>query len=180
MDIKVLGRCDARVRALLGCGLLLCGIILCAFAYGTQGARASGTTSNRPNPSTPSARASKIEVVNQNLVFEITQIKGNVIYAVGNSLGTFSGKASLHLRLVNASVAVAQIYASNTHGEIRGTGVAHYHASGAVSNFEGGSPPNLHGSGKYADLRVVSMKLTGFMNRRTLKIVFHLRGKWNV
>jgi hypothetical protein len=121
------------------------------------------------------------EVVDETLSFEITQIKGNIVHAVGKSLGTFVGDASLDLTLVNASHAVAQIYAYNSHGSIRGVDSSRYRASGAISYFSGGgAPPTIHGSGKYATVKVVSMSLSGFMNRRTLQISVHMQGVWDV
>lgn len=124
-------------------------------------------------------RASKIENVKEYIRLEITQVKGNVVYAQGSATGSFKAKAWLYLELVNASHAVARIYTSNSRGTISGYGPARYHASGSVSRFSGNQPPTMRGSGKFKDLRSVSIKLVGEMNRRTLKIWVNMTGKWD-
>ena len=174
MHTNVLPQVETRVRALLICGLLLCGFILGALLINLDGAHANQALS------APKAHASKVEAVNVKLDFEITQVKGDVILAKGRSLGAVSGNASLHLTLVNASHAIAEIYAYNKNGTIHGVGAAGYHAAGGVSYFSGGKPPALRGTGKYKGLKSLTMKLTGTMNRRTLKISVQLKGKWDV
>lgn len=179
MHTRVIADVGTRTRALLALGLLFGGLGLGVAGFDVDRARANDAPPNRSLANAPSARASKVEAVNQHMTFEITQIKGNVIYAQGRSLGQFNGTASLYMTLVNASHAVAQIYARNSHGTLQGTGAALYHASGAVSVFSGGNP-TLHGSGKYADVKSLGIKMTGVMNRRTLKIAIQLHGKWEV
>lgn len=180
MYSRVISHVDTRARTLFVCGLLSCALVLWACLFDVDRSHADAGSVSRPNEHTPSARTSKREPVDATLKFEITQIKGNVIQAQGKSLGTFAGSASLNLRLINASNAVAQIYAYNSHGAIRGLGASRYHASGAVSYFSGGRAPTVHGSGKYADLKVVTMNLSGYMNRRTLQISVHMKGVWDV
>lgn len=181
MHVNVPRHIDTRARALFACCLLACLLTLGAWMLDGDHASANAGPSGRLARVTPRAKASGREVVDETLDFEITQIKGNVVHAVGKSLGTFVGSASLDLTLVNASHAVAQIYASNSRGSLRGVDSARYHASGAVSYFSGGGvPPTMHGSGKYADVKIVSMSLSGFMNRRTLQISVHMQGIWDV
>jgi hypothetical protein len=180
MRTNVLPQVETRARALLVCGLLVCGLVPSAIFIGVDSAHANRASADRQSVGEPNAKASKIEIVNETLYFEITQIKGDVIYAQGKSSGTLTGNASLRLTLVNASHAVAELYAYNPRGSIKGSGHARYHASGAISHFSGSQPPSLSGSGKYKGLRALSMNLTGVMNRRTLKIIVQLKGKWDV
>jgi hypothetical protein len=127
----------------------------------------------------PRAHSAKIEKVKEYLRLEITSTKGNVIAASGKGSGNVSAQASMNLDLINASHAIARIYAHNSHGTISGVDDARYTASGAVSHFYGSKLPRMKGTGKYKDLRAVSIKMTGEMNRRTLKIWVNLEGLWD-
>jgi hypothetical protein len=181
MHVNVPRHIDTRARASCACSLLVCALTLGAWTFGGSHAGAHVGTSGRPVVVAPRAKASGREDVDSTLNFEITQIKGNVVHAVGKSLGTFVGSASLNLTLVNASHAIAQIYAYNSRGALRGVDSSRYHASGAISYFSGGgAPPAIHGSGKYAGVKIVSMSLSGFMNRRTLQISVRMQGVWDV
>jgi hypothetical protein len=175
--MKVLHHMEGRASLLL-VGLLMSVLTLGVVVFGFDRAYASAPK-HHSKGLVPRAKASIVETVNEQLTFEITQIKGNVIYATGQSLGKFTGTAYLHMRLLNASKAIADIYGNNSRGTIQGSGAAGYHASGAISYFTGGNP-TLHGTGKYSALKSLGMSMTGTMNRRTLKISFDLRGKWNV
>jgi hypothetical protein len=168
MDIDRLPHSMTRVRTLLVAGLLVCGLVLGSLSLNAASSSASG----------PAARASKVKILNETLNLEISQIKGNVIYALGKSTGQFTANVTLHLILVNASHSVAQIYAKNAQGTIIGNGSAGYHASGAVSSFSG-KEASLRGTGKYSHVKSLGIKMTGTMNRRTLKITIELKGKWN-
>lgn len=168
MDIDGLPHLETRVRTLLVAGLLACGFASGAFLLNAQSSGASG----------PTAKASKVKILNEALYLEITQIKGNVIYASGKSTGGFNANVTLHLTLQNASRSVAQIYARNSQGTITGNGAAAYHASGALSSFSG-KEATLRGTGKYSHVKSLGIKMTGTMNRRTLKITINLKGKWN-
>jgi hypothetical protein len=168
MDIDGLPHLETRVRTLLVAGLLACGFAFGALSLNAQSSGASG----------PVATASKVKILNETLYMEISQIKGNVIYAQGKSSGAFNANVSLHLTLQNASHAVAQIYAKNGQGTILGNGAAGYHASGSLSSFEG-KEATLKGTGKYSHVKSLGIKMTGTMNRRTLKITINLKGKWN-
>lgn len=181
MHVNVLRHINARARAYLAYSLLMCALTLSIWMFDSHYAGANAGTSGRSTERGPRAKSSTREVVAETLDFEITQIKGNVVHAVGRSLGTFVGTASLNLTLVNASHAVAQIYAYNSRGAIRGVDSSRYHASGAISYFSGGGvPPVMHGSGKYANVKIISMDLSGFMNRRTLQISVKMNGVWDV
>jgi hypothetical protein len=168
MDIDGLPHFKTRVRTLLVAGLLACGLAIGALSLNAESSHASG----------PAAKASKVKILNETLYMEISQIKGNVIYAQGKSTGQFNATVTLHLTLQNASKAVAQIYANNSNGTITGNGAAAYHASGALSSFSG-KEATLKGTGKYSHVRSLGIKMTGTMNRRTLKITINLKGKWN-
>lgn len=145
----------------------LCAIVPCPVA--AEAALGSG----------PRAHSAKLEKVKEYLRLEITSTKGNVITAVGGGSGNVSAKASMNLDLINASHAVARIYAHNSHGTISGVDDATYTASGAVSHFYGSKLPKMKGTGKYRNLRAVSIKMIGEMNRRTLKIWVNLEGLWD-
>lgn len=168
MDIDGLPHLETRVRTWLVAGLLACGLALGAFSLNVASSSASG----------PAAKASKVKILNETLNLEISQIKGNVIYASGKSTGQFIANVTLHLTLQNASHSIAQIYAKNGQGTITGNGAAGYHASGAVSSFSG-KEATLKGTGKYSHVKSLGIKMTGTMNRRTLKITINLKGKWN-
>jgi hypothetical protein len=127
----------------------------------------------------PHAHVAKREKVKEYLRLEITSTKGNVITAVGTASGNVLAHASMNLDLVNVSHAIAVIHASNSHGTISGVGDASYSASGAISHFHGSKLPTMKGTGKYKDLRAVSIKLIGEMNRRTLKVWVNLEGVWD-
>lgn len=170
---------DRRVRTLFVLGLFLC-CVLYAILLDARSAHAGDASSRPLKTHAPHATVSEVEKIDERLAFEITQIKGNVIYAQGRLTGKqFTGNGSLHLTLVNASHAVAQIYANNSHGTLQGNGQARYHAVGAISYFVG-TTATLHGSGKYRKARNLGTKMTGTMNRRALTISISLKGTWDV
>lgn len=168
MHIEGLPHRQIRVRTLLMAGLLACGLAIGALSLDAASSGASG----------PVANASKVKILNETLNLEISQIKGNIIYAQGKSTGQFTANVTLHLTLRNASHSVAQIYAKNSQGTITGNGSANYHASGAVSSFSG-KEAALKGTGKYSHVKSLGIKMAGTMNRQTLKITISLKGKWN-
>lgn len=157
----------ARMSLAACAAMSLCAVAPCSL--GTEAAFGSG----------PHAHVAKLEKVKEYLRLEITSTKGNVITAVGAATGNIVAHASMSLDLVNVSHAIAVIHASNSHGAISGVGDAIYSASGAISRFHGSKLPTMKGTGKYKDLRAVSIKMTGEMNRRTLKIWVNLEGVWD-
>jgi hypothetical protein len=174
------GRPVAFAGTVVVTGLLL----LCGCAFGAIGIGV-GSTSAADVPLSPyvsarhSAKAAKVKVeyVNIELNLNITAVKGNIIYAEGVVSGKFKGPASLHLDLVNASRSEASFTAREPHGSLYGSGPANYRVSGSVSYFSGGTP-SMSGTGKYQKIKGAGVKMTGSMNRRTLKIVIHMTGKF--
>jgi hypothetical protein len=116
--------------------------------------------------------------INEKVSLEITQIKGDLIYAAGRATGSFTAPASLYLKLVNASRAEAQIYVKNSQGSLYAYGVASYYAVGSASFFKG-IKGGMRGTGKFADVKNEGVKMSGTMNRRTLQISILFRGKAN-
>jgi len=118
------------------------------------------------------------ETLNESFHLHLTKVKGNTIDAQGRGTGTITGNATIDLTLVTASRANASFHGSNASGSITGIGAGSYHVAGAMSYFTG-SITSVHGSGRYARVSNISIKLNGSVNRRTDEMSMTMRGDWH-
>gem|GEM_PF-3880254 len=109
----------------------------------------------------------------------ITEAEGKRLAAKGTTTGTVDGKVSFKLRTIDGSKARATFFGHNSYGTVRGTGVAKYSVSGAVSSYTG-KIKTLEGTGRYSDARSLGITLSGTANRRSYKVKMTLSGKWDV
>jgi hypothetical protein len=126
----------------------------------------------------PSARAARIETINETLSLKISSIKGNTIYGHGSSKGAIAGTGSFNLTLQNASRATATFSGASSRGGFAGSGTGNYRVSGALSYFTG-SVNSLRGNGGYAGAKTLGISVSGTVNRQTFTMTITLHGKWD-
>lgn len=147
-------------------------VLASIFIAGQMSASAAGHGSGG---GTATASARNFE---ESLQMRITLAEGKRITAKGSATGTLDGKVSFKLRTIDGSKARATFFGRNANGTMRGTGVAKYSVSGAVTSYTG-QIKTLEGTGKYANARSLGISLKGTANRRTFKVEMTLSGKWD-
>lgn len=163
---------------LVGCGLLLSvGVSECALV-GSDSSAANGTgRGKRAVLSVHSGRISRVEALNEHSFLHLTYVKGNRIAGRGQVSGTVAGSGSAQLTLVGANHAVGEFNGSNSSGSVSGRISASYRVAGAVSYFAG-SVTGMHGTGKYAGARSLSIRFSGTLNRPKLTLAMSAVGDW--
>lgn len=166
-------------RALLVAGLILASAASSVVLLDVEPSHAGGAHArNRPTAGVRGAKAAKTETLNESFHLHLTKVKGSKIYAQGRGTGTITGAASFDLTLVTASRATANFTGSNSSGTMTGVGTGSYRVAGSMSYFSG-SVTSVHGSGHFAGVANIGIKISGSVNRKTFEMSMTMHGNWH-
>lgn len=159
-------------------GLLLCAAVTGCVLAGGGTSSANGTwRGKRPVRGVHTGWMSRAEALNERSYLHLTYVRGNRIVGHGRASGTVAGNGSAQLTLVGANRAVGEFSGSNSRGSVSGRISASYRVAGAVSYFSG-SVTSIHGTGKYAGARSLSIRFSGTLNRPKLTLTMSAVGVW--
>ncbi len=166
-------------RALLVAGLILASAALAVVLFAVEPSHAGGAYArSRPTAGVRGAKAAKTETLNESFHLHLTKVKGSKIYAQGKGTGTVTGAATFDLTLVTASRATANFTGTNSGGSMTGVGTGSYRVSGSMSYFSG-NVTSVHGSGHFAGVSNLGIKISGVVNRKTFEMSMTMSGKWH-
>jgi hypothetical protein len=153
--------------------MLLLGSMVVLASLGSVAAQAGGDDA-QPGIA---ARAASTETLSEHSNLHLTYVKGNKIEGRGSASGTVAGSGSVRLMLTSANHAVGEFSGGSARGSISGSISASYRVSGAVSYFTG-TVTSVHGTGRYASARSISINFSGQLNRSKLTLTMTATGSW--
>ncbi len=166
-------------RALPIAWLILASAALAVVLFAAEPSHAGGAHArNRTTVGARGAKAAKTETLNESFHLHLTKVKGSKIYAQGKGTGTITGAATFDLTLVTASRATANFTGTNSGGSMTGVGTGSYRVAGPMSYFSG-SATSMHGSGRFAGVSNLGIKISGVVNRKTFEMSMTMTGKWH-